>query len=470
MDQRAETVDSTVDSYEDPTYGDLPAGADGATGSQEDTADAGAEVTPETEEIRAEIEETRSQLSATIDAIQEKLNPETIVEQVKETVKDSAANAVDQAKESVREATVGRVEHMVSNATDTARETGSGVVDMVRSNPIPAALIGLGLGWLFMNRNNQSGNGNRYDGRSRIEMDRDYRFTPPGYQQRGGYAGSYGGSSSGYAGSGDDQRVYGSASYNYQGSTSGSQGSSSGGGIMDTIRQNPIPAAAAAVSIGWLLTRGGNNQQPSYDNREQYRYEDQWRGDADRGVVEQAGQKLSNVASAAGDTVGNVASTAGDVASSAGDKVGQVASAAGDTVGNVASAAGDTVGNVASAAGDLVGQAGAKVGQVVNRAGETAGDVTEAVQYGAQSAQTQFQRMFTGNPLAVGAVALALGAAVGLALPQTEQEHRLLGPARDNLVEKAQEVAQQTMDKVQQVTEQVQETAQQTAQEQGLTV
>jgi len=468
-----------VDSYEDPTYGDVPAGVDVRTASQGDMpggvdvttasqgemADAGADVTPETEEIRAEIEETRANLSATIDAIQEKLNPETLVEQVKETVKDTAANAVDQAKEQVREATVGRVEHMVNNATETARETGSGVIDMVRSNPIPAALIGLGLGWLFMNRQNQPGNGGRYDSRSRLEMDRDYRFTPPGYVERGGYSGSYGGSNTGtgYVGGGRDQRVYSSASYN-------SQASSNGGGIMDTIRQNPLPAAAAAVSIGWLLTRGGNNQQPSYDNRERYRYEGQWRGDGDRGVVEQAGQKLGDVASAAGDTVGNVASTAGDVASTAGDKVGQVASAAGETVGNVAGAAGDTVGNVTSAAGDLVGQAGAKVGQVVSRAGETAGDVTEAVQYGAQSAQTQFQRMFSDNPLAVGAVALALGAAVGLALPQTEQEHRLLGPARDNLVEKAQEVAQETMDKVQQVTDQVQQSAQQSAQEQGLTV
>ena len=54
------------------------------------------------------------------------------------------------------------------------------------------------------------------------------------------------------------------------------------------------------------------------------------------------------------------------------------------------------------------------------------------------------------GPLAIGAVALALGTAVGLAVPQTA-ENEWMGEARDTLVDKAQSVSQDAIEKVQQV-------------------
>jgi molybdopterin synthase catalytic subunit len=39
-------------------------------------------------------------------------------------------------------------------------------------------------------------------------------------------------------------------------------------------------------------------------------------------------------------------------------------------------------------------------------------------------------------------VALVLGAIVGLLLPETQQEHQLLGPKRDDLVHQAQEAVE----------------------------
>src|SRR3954471_23622969 len=64
----------------------------------------------EPEQIRAQIEDTRAEMSSTIDAIQEKLNPD---------------NVKEQAKEAVREATVGRVEDAVNNAGQTAKGFGA---------------------------------------------------------------------------------------------------------------------------------------------------------------------------------------------------------------------------------------------------------------------------------------------------------------------------------------------------------
>ena len=77
--------------------------------------------------------------------------------------------------------------------------------------------------------------------------------------------------------------------------------------------------------------------------------------------------------------------------------------------------------------------------------------------------------MLQENPLAVGTLAVGVGAAVGLAIPETSKEHEVMGEARDNLVDKAQEKVQETQEKVQQVAGEAQNAAQQEAENQGLT-
>jgi len=73
----------------------------------------------------------------------------------------------------------------------------------------------------------------------------------------------------------------------------------------------------------------------------------------------------------------------------------------------------------------------------------------------------------------VGAVALAIGTAVGFSLPQTQRENELLGKARDTLIDRAEAVAQDTLEKVQQVASDVRDQAQtivqEKAKERGLT-
>lgn len=97
---------------------------------------------PEVERLVEDIEETRNEMTGTVEEIGDRLDPK---------------NIVADAKETVRNATVGKVEEMAntagevaSDATETIRETGSSVIDMVTRNPIPAAMIGIGVGWLVM--------------------------------------------------------------------------------------------------------------------------------------------------------------------------------------------------------------------------------------------------------------------------------------------------------------------------------
>jgi prefoldin subunit 5 len=77
--------------------------------------------------------------------------------------------------------------------------------------------------------------------------------------------------------------------------------------------------------------------------------------------------------------------------------------------------------------------------------------------------------MLQENPLAVGALGVGVGAAVGLAIPETTREHEVMGEARDTFVEKAQEKAQDAQERVQQVAQEAQNAAQQEAENQGLT-
>jgi hypothetical protein len=59
--------------------------------------------------------------------------------------------------------------------------------------------------------------------------------------------------------------------------------------------------------------------------------------------------------------------------------------------------------------------------------------------------------MMQDNPLLVGAGALVLGAAFGLAIPETERENELMGEARDSMVERAQDMARNAASQVQNV-------------------
>ena len=60
----------------------------------------------ETEQLRAQIEETRSQMGETIDAIQEKLSFQNISDQVKESVSEHISSAFETAKDTVYDATI----------------------------------------------------------------------------------------------------------------------------------------------------------------------------------------------------------------------------------------------------------------------------------------------------------------------------------------------------------------------------
>ena len=130
---------------------------------------------PRTREIRAEIEQTREDMSETVNAIQDRLRPGNI-----------AANAADTVKEAARE----RVRDV----------TESDSVQYVRANPIPTAMVGIGIAglvWLIKGGNEARGyqrNRSRrsaqdWGGRFDEQRQRDYAGSSrySGYETAGGY-------------------------------------------------------------------------------------------------------------------------------------------------------------------------------------------------------------------------------------------------------------------------------------------
>ena len=240
-----------------------------------------------TGEIRSEIEQTRADMSETIDAIQEKLRP---------------ANIVSQAKDTVRDATVGKVKAM----TQTAREHLTG------------------------DRRDWSGNG----------------------------------------------------------------------GIMERIRENPVPAAIAAASIAWIAF---------------------------------SGRRSSNRLSPAiyGSTRDGEAFVRETVISEDVDDATEL------------------------------GPYNAGVGFEAARA--RVRDSGTRVRHATSHAGTRLQRFVRDNPLAAGAVAAAVGATVGMALPETRRENEVMGSARDAVVNRAQDAARQAAERVQDAAQRVGDVAGDTA-------
>ena len=83
---------------------------------------------------------------------------------------------------------------MASNIADTAKDTGSGLMDSIRENPLPAALVGIGAGWLFLSARRRA-----------AERDRWRPGYGSGYDDRGygrygtrDYGAGYGRSANGY--------------------------------------------------------------------------------------------------------------------------------------------------------------------------------------------------------------------------------------------------------------------------------
>lgn len=84
-----------------------------------------------------------------------------------------------------------------------------------------------------------------------------------------------------------------------------------------------------------------------------------------------------------------------------------------------------------------------KVQNIAGAAGETVEHIRERAADKARRTSYDLRRFYEENPLIGAAGVLVLGAVVGAILPHTEKEDRIMGRARDELVDQAEGVVDQ---------------------------
>ncbi len=285
-------------------------------------------------QIRAEIEQTRARLGQTIDQIQERLSPARLKQQTKETIRD---------------ATIGKVEEMTNRAEYEVKSWRSKIVQSVKENPVPAALIGVGLGWLIMADNNH------------------------------------------------DEHPYADD------------------------RQRPYTGGSTYYPASTRYTDSGASQRSARDSA--------------RDLVQEGQERIN-------ETMDEVRSRASEMAHTVQDRVSETT---------------ESVRHSAE--------------EARHQAQETAVDLRLRAQQGVRQTKRTFWATMNENPLAVGATAVAVGALVGLALPGTPTENRLMGERRDELVHQAkdrvQETVKETTEKVKAVATEAKDAAVETAKEEA---
>jgi hypothetical protein len=215
------------------------------------------------------------------------------------------------------------------------------------------------------------------------------------------------------------------------------------------VRDNPLPVLLIGAGIGWLLlsgkqgSGGGGGVEPRRSlpaptgfGQAETRRSTAVRvspagGDGGPSLMERTSAAAGAVREQAGAAVEGARDTASNMAGQAGQAVGDAYRAAADTAGSVVEDVGATARGVARQAAEL-GQ-GAR---------EQAGRLGESTQQG-------FGWLLREQPLVLGALGVALGAAVGAVLPGTQAENRLMGETSDAVTEQAAAAARQVADRAQ---------------------
>lgn len=108
-------------------------------------------------------------------------------------------------------------------------------------------------------------------------------------------------------------------------------------------------------------------------------------------------------------------------------------------------------------------------GRVQGEAQHLRGRAQEYAQEYTEQAKGGLEHMVETHPLAVGAVAALVGAAIGFIIPTTKPENQMLGGVRDNLVGQAQERFRDMREVAEEAVSEAKSTLQEEADKRGLT-
>lgn len=210
------------------------------------------------------------------------------------------------------------------------------------------------------------------------------------------------------------------------------------------MRDNPLPLVLIGAGIGWLMLSGNGRGGSRYDRAPRLGETDPYSDPYD---------DRPSLAARASQAVGDAARGAAEATRRLSDSVTGAASRAGEAAGSAWRGTSDAAGSAASG----VQQAAASGARRAADMGQGARTYADRMGHGAraygESASEGLGWMAREQPLLLGAVGFALGAAVGALLPRTETEDRLMGETRDAALEQARLTAAEGYERVKDTAE-----------------
>jgi vacuolar-type H+-ATPase subunit H len=232
--------------------------------------------------------------------------------------------------------------------------------------------------------------------------------------------------------------------------------------LMDSIKRNPGPAALIGIGIGWLLIESTNA------NRQEHHYAGARQTAGGYRSFQYRSEYESPKAYAQESYYPNQYTTQ-DPNFYQGDQGGEkgVIGQAREKVGELGEQVRDTVQGAAHEVSHRASQLGNQVSSLESQAGEKAAHLQMATQQKVHQVGQQVQHAIENNPLAVGALVFAAGAALAMVLPPTRRESQLMGEMRDRTLDTAQQLAGDVAERVQHVVEEVKPKLEETVQKVG---
>jgi hypothetical protein len=262
-----------------------------------------------------------------------------------------------------------------------------------------------------------------------------------------------------------------------------------GRSVSDQVKANPIPLALTGIGLAWMMFGNGQKSESisgygtSVGNFQRSRLEQgrpytppvrpvaeydtspSWaRDDQDDGssVTSHLGDRVSKTkdrasqgAQAARRGVSSAASTASDGVSTAGSSVADAASSAGSTIASgaesVRSSVAEAGSRIAEGTETLTEEGRQRVIAARQKALEMRRNTARSISHGTDAAADFYDR----QPLVIGALALAIGAAMGGAFPRTKTEDDLMGGQSDKLYYEAERVFEEEKSKAMEVAKAV---------------
>ena len=220
-------------------------------------------------------------------------------------------------------------------------------------------------------------------------------------------------------------------------------------------QDNAVPLALIGAGLAWMMVN--RKRTSGYETRTyvaDYGTDVDYDAGPDSGYYDE-GSNGSGRLGRARERVRDAADSAKDAIGSGRERVGQALSSARGAVSSTASTAAERARSAASTAADRT---------------RSAASVTRerAVHYGHRAEET-FMDTLEREPLIIGALGIAVGAAVAAALPSTPIEDRYVGPLRDKALDEGKTRARQALETGKQAASAAARTLKEEAEREGLT-